>query len=239
MHKFHYRAGRNALTALFMAALALLCGWRLLDGGGWLAAGGVLLFGAAALRSAMNGMSDEPALSFDAQRLTVRTTTGSKQVTWPEVQGISIEVFTYRYWGIIPLARHENLVIKCNGGALGARRLRIALASIELPPGGSAALVHALHQQHVAALGEAGVAMAGAGETGWGARPGAARRIVLEDESESSSGFDPDAALARYLAAREQQSALAAVPAAAPAPVAQPMLAPSPPVRAGFGRKGL
>jgi len=235
MRKFHYRAGRNAFAAMGLGLLAMLCGWAWLGSEGSLLAGGFLLFAAAAVKSAANAMSDKPALAFDAHILRIRTSFGAREVSWSQVQGIGLEIFTYRYWGLIPIARHENLVVKADGGLFGSRRLRIAIKSIELPPGGSASLMHLLHQQHVAAVGEAGVAMAGADEHGWGVRPAGGKRIVLEDEHDSPTGFDPDAALARYLAARNTQDVGAAVPAGVP----QPALQPGQPVRAGFGRKGL
>ncbi|MCW3798397.1 hypothetical protein OMW55_11335 [Sphingomonas sp. BN140010] len=234
MRKFHYRTGRNAFAAIGLGILALACGLAWLGDGEWPLALGFVLFGAAGVKAAANAMSDEPALVFDAYCLKVRTSFGVREALWSDVQAISLEVFTYRYWGIIPIARHENLVIKTGGGTFGSRRLRIAVKSIELPPGGSTELVHLLHQQHVAAVGQAGVAMAGADQHGWGVRPGRAARVAV-DTDESLTGFDPDAALARYLAAREQQPEVAAAERA----IGQtPQIVPQP-ARAAFGRKGL
>jgi hypothetical protein len=241
MRKFHYRPGRNAFAAMGMGILAMVCGLAWLGNSSWPLALGFLLFGAAGVKAAANAMSDEPALAFDGHSIRVRTTFGVKEALWSNVQAISLEVFTYRYWGIIPLARHENLVIKTDGGTFGSQRLRIAVKSIEMPPGGASGLMHMLHQQHVAVLGEAGVAMAGADQHGWGIRPARAQRVVV-DENESLTGFDPDAALARYLAAREQGAAqpVAERPMPQPAaPVPQPAAPVPQPVRAGFGRKGL
>lgn len=229
MRKFHYRAGRNAMLALFMGALTIGCAalwWR---NGGFLSLGGFLLFGAAAVKGASDAMSGEPALAFGDEGIRVRTTTGVQKVAWKEVQSIGLEVFTVRYWGIIPIAKHENLVVKCDGGLFGTKRLRLAANAIELPAGGSAALVAMLQAAHVAAVGVAGVAMKGAGENGWGAAP---QRPAPEQQS---AGFDPDAALARYMARKaegdpEQTPAVAQIAApAAPAVAARP----------AFGRKGL
>jgi len=49
------------------------------------------------------------------------------------------------------------------------------------------------------AIGPAGVAMAGAGKSGWGvpAKP------AIERDEPSESGFDADAAIARYLASKQ------------------------------------
>jgi len=234
MRKFHYRAGRNAFAAIGLGILAMLCGLAWLKDGGWLTVAGFPLFAAAGVKAAANAMSDEPALAFDARTVRIRTSFGTRGALWSDVQGISLEVFTYRYWGIIPLARHENLVVKVNGGAFGAKRLRIATKSIDLPPGGSMGLVHLLHGQHVAVVGEAGVALASADEHGWGVRPGGAAGTLVGDD-ESPTGFDPDAALARYLAAREQEQ----VALAAPRAPAQSLPPTAQPARAGFGRRGL
>ena len=227
MRKFHYRAGKNVAASLFMGGLTVLCAMIWWRSGGFIALGGFLLFGAAASKSATDAMSNEPALAFGDEGLRVRSTTGVRAVAWKEVQSIGLEVFTYRYWGIIPIAKHENLVIKCDGGLFGAKRLRLSAAAIELPAGGAVALVALLQAAHVAAVGEAGVAMAGAGEHGWGVAP--ARKAV----EEPAASFDPDAALARYMARKSEPEA-PAQPAIATAPAAPAM-----PARPAFGRKGL
>ena len=229
MRKFHFRPGRNAALALFMGALAVVCAaiwWR---SGGWVALGGFLLFGFVAAKGATDAMSSEPALAFGDEGLRVRTTSGVQKVAWREVQGISLEVFTVRYWGIIPIAKQENLVIRCDGGLLGTRRLRLAMATMELPAGGSAEVVALLHAAHVAAVGEAGVAMAGAGERGWGVAP------ANKPAEETGTSFDPDAALARYMARKASEGQ----PAEPSAPETMPVASPAMPARAGFGRKGL
>ncbi len=199
MRKFHFRPGRNAALALFMGALAILCAaiwWR---SGGWLPLGGFLLFGFAAAKGATDAMSSEPALAFGDEGLRVRTSSGVQKVAWSEVQGISLEVFTIRYWGIIPLAKQENLVIRCDGGLFGTRRLRLAMATMELPVGGAQGLLALLHAAHVAAVGEAGVAMAGAGEHGWGVAP------ASKPQEEAGTSFDADAAIARYMARKASE----------------------------------
>ena len=228
MRKFHYRAGKNAAAALFMGGLTILCAMLWWRGGGIFSLGGFLLFGAAAAKSATDAMSNEPALAFGDEGLRVRTTTGVQAVPWKEVQHIGLEVFTYRYWGIIPIAKHENVVIKCDGGLFGAKRLRLSAAAIELPAGGAIALVALLQAARIAAVGEAGVAMAGAGEHGWGVAP------VRKPVEEPASSFDPDAALARYMARKSDSDVAAPSSVAATAPAAPAM-----PTRPAFGRKGL
>jgi hypothetical protein len=226
MRKFHYRAGKNAAAALFMGGLTIMCAMLWWRSGGFISLGGFLLFGAGAAKSATDAMSNEPALAFGGEGLRMRTMRGIQVVSWTQVQAISLEVFTYRYWGIIPIAKHENVVVKCDGGLFGARRLRLAATAIELPVGGAIGLVALLQAAHVAAVGEAGVAMAGAGERGWGVAPSRPAR------EEQASSFDPDVALARYMARKESEPVQSAVPAAIPG-------VPAAPARPAFGRRGL
>jgi hypothetical protein len=234
MHKFHFRPGKSAFMALLTAGAAILAGWRWFEAGDlfWLAL--ALLCAAGAAKMLSDVLSDTPALAFDAEGLRVRSTWGSvHSVSWREVQAIKVDVMTLRYFGIIPIARHETLVVKCDGGLFGSRRLRLALKLVQLPPGGAGHLLALLDAAHVAAVGQAGVAMAGAGEHGWGLRsvssPVSAASRLPGDEG---SGFDADAALARYLARKERAEPVAPAPSAsAPVP-----LQPSRPV---FGRKPL
>jgi hypothetical protein len=105
----------------------------------------------------------------------------------------------------------------------GARRLRVSAKALELPTGGSAALLHILQQAHIAAVGEAAVAMAGAGKHGWGIGPS---HDPYEDlREERSETFDPDEAMARYLASKQTRQG-------APAPSR-----PAVPQRPVFGRR--
>lgn len=207
MHSFYYRPGKNAFLAVGMAASALLCGWLRWSNGSWLGLGGMMLFGAGSAKAAHNALNSEPALRLDADNLTVRTTFGSADVLWRDVLGITLETLTYRYYGFIPMGRVEILCIAASGGLTGTRRLRVSASAIELPPGGAAGLLMLVQAAHLAAVGETGAAMAGAGPRGWGVGP------------ENSSGFDPDAAIARYLAAKNEnaETAQPALPARAPA----------------------
>jgi hypothetical protein len=215
MHAYYYRPGKNAATALVSGMLALFSAKMWWDDGGIFTMIGCLFFGAAALKGAFNALNPEPAIKFDNQRLWVRTAFGSQSVTWDKVYGIALQVMTVRYWGIIPIGRNETLCVACAGGSFGARRLRVPAASIELPAGGAPALVQILREAQLAAVGPSRVAMAGAGQHGWGvpSKPGVERGEPAE------SGFDADAAIARYLASKEsaqQPAAHAQAPGAIP-----------------------
>jgi len=228
MRSFYFQPGKTAVFALFMGLLAVIIGKLWWSIGGILPLSLALVFSLAAVKLAFDAMSNDPALKFDGKHLWVRKAFGGMdQVPWSEVQGISLEGFTIRYWGIIPLGKTEYLSIACNGGVLGTRRLRVAVGSIALPPGGSGALVHILQLAHVEAVGLAGVAMAGAGRQGWGAAPAASAK---EEGQEDGSGFDADAAIARYLASKD---AGGDQPASGQAPPARPAMPPRP----VFGRR--
>lgn len=232
MHKFHYRSGKSAFFGLLLGGLALYYGWGLVDGDGDVFSLALaLLFGGAAAKLVMDSFSTTPALAFDASGIRIRRTWGQvASLRWDEVHWIKVQTTTMRYYGIIPVAKHEHLVVKCDGGLLGGRRLTLAAKLIQLPPGGVHQLCAALNAAHLAAVGGAGIAMKGAGPQGWGvgARPSAASLV----EAGGGTEFDAEAALARYLA-RKDSAPEDVAPVAAAAPVA----APATPARPVFGRK--
>ena len=130
MQSFYYRSGRNAATALISGSLAALTGWQWWTDGDvvWMISAFVL--GLAGLKGALNSMNSEPAVKFDGDRLWVRTTFGSRVMTWQQVYGIALQVMTVRYWGVVPIRRVETLCIACEGGAIGAKRLRFPASAI-------------------------------------------------------------------------------------------------------------
>ena len=227
MRSFYYRSGRNAATGLVSGLLAAFAGWQWWSDGDLIWMASATLLGFAALKSLATAMNTEPALKFDHGHLWVRTTFGSHAVSWNQVLGLALQLITVRRWGIIPVGRREILCISIEGGSLGARRLRIEAASIELPAGGASALVQMLREAQLSAMGPAGVAMAGAGQNGWGLPS----KSKIEGEEPSGSGFDADAAIARYLASKK-----AAEEEPAPTPAVRPS-SPTTPQRPLFGRR--
>ena len=217
MQSFYYRRGKNMAGALMLAALALLTGkWGLSPGHHTsLIFAAVCALGAVAC--AMHAMNGGPALAYDRSGITMRSMFGGlEQVPWHSVQSIDIKVLTLRYLGIIPISRNEILNVRCDGGMFGTRKLRIAPKALQLPPGGSIQLLAMLRQAQLDAVGVAGVAMAGAGPTGWGAAD-------TKSPNGGDSGFDPDAAIARYLAKRDaEHSPPAALKDIAPAQYQRP-----------------
>lgn len=228
MLKFHFRPGKSAFMALVLAVAALLCGWTWFSGGGFFALLFALLCGAGAAKLMSDALGGAPALVVDGEGIRIRRTWGSVvAVPWREVHHIGVEVMTLRYYGIIPVARNENLVVACSGGLFGTRRLRLALKMVELPRGGSAELIELLQSAHVGAVGIEGVAMAGAGANGWGADSAGSLSRPSSSEPDQGGSFDADAALQRYLAKRDSSSS------AQPETPARPVM----PQRPSFGRK--
>ena len=221
MRSFYYRQGRSAFAAVFMAALAIAVGrmWR--SDGGFLMLAFALLMTLGAAKAALDAMNTKPALKFDRHSLWVRKTWGGvEEVPWREVHDIGIKMLTVRYMGIIPVGRHVYVTITCEGGTFGARRFRVSTTAMGMSPAEGAAVVAALKQAQIEAVGETGAAMAAAGSRGWG---------VDMSSKPSDLGFDADAAMARYLASKQAGEAS---PAAAPAP-ARPVM----PQRPSFGRR--
>jgi hypothetical protein len=223
MRSFYYRPGRSAFTALFAGSLALGAGKLWYDKGGWVLLASAAFMAVGAAKAAFDAMSGEPALKFDTKAIWIRKTWGGvEEVPWRDVHAITGKVFTVRYMGIIPIRRTTFISVTCEGGIFGARRLRVSTTAMGLSVSGSADLVLLLKQAHLEAVGEAGVAMAGAGSRGWGVGP--------SDEPAPSSGFDPDAAVARYLASK--QAPAQDQPDRGLAPARPPM-----PQRPVFGRR--
>ncbi len=199
VHSFYFRPGKNLALAVAAALLASLATWVWWQSGGWLMLAGMLVFTAVLAKALHNALDRQPVLRLGADQLSVRTAFGREDVRWRDVQSITLETYIYRLYGIIPMGRTNNLCIAVNGGLTGTRRLRVSAATIDLPPGGACELLLLAQAAHIAAVGEAGAVMAGTGSRGWGVDPAG----TSADSEIPSAGFDPDAAIARYLAAKK------------------------------------
>jgi len=227
MRTYYYHSGRSALAALFLGLLAFGSGKLWYDGAGGplLAFALVMIIGTVKL--AFDAMSRDPALKFDSRAIWIKKGWGGLvEVPWRDVHDISAKVFTTRYMGIIPVSRTAHITVTCEGGVLGARRLRVSTSAMGLSVAQTAELVLVLKKAQLDAVGAAGVAMAAAGSHGWGAGPSNSPAA----ESGDSSGFDADAALARYLASKQDGAQAQAAPGTTPAH-------PTAPQRPVFGRR--
>lgn len=194
MREFRYRRTQSAFLAIMLTLTAMGLVTRWLHGQDVLnvVVAGVLLLAAA--KAAYDAISDEPALKFDGRAVWIRTFWGSvEEVPWRNVLDISSKVYTMRRAGIVPVGRTTYITVTCEGGLFGAKRLRVSTTALGMSPAQTDKLVADLEQARQAAVGAAGVAMAGAGSRGWGVDLGA-----------GGSGFDPDAALARYLSSKQE-----------------------------------
>jgi hypothetical protein len=195
MRSFYYQRGRRAAAAIVMAFFAIAGGrvWR--DEGGFFVLAFALAMTVGAAKAALDAMNRKPALKFDGFSVWIRRTWGGvEEVSWNDVHDINLKSYTVRYMGIIPVRRHMYIVIACEGGTFGARRLRVSTTAMGMSAAQSATIVAALKQAQLDAVGEVGVAMAGAGSRGWGVDMGHKSR---------DPDFDADRAMARYLASKE------------------------------------
>jgi len=200
MRSFYYQRARSAVSAIIMALFAIGAGRVCREDGGVLmfAFAAAMTLGAA--KAALDAMNREPALSFDQDSIRVRKTWGGvEEVAWSDVHDINLKAYTVRYMGIIPIRRHTYMTIACEGGSFGARRLRVSMTAMGMSSQQSASVLEMVKQARLQAVGEVRVAMAGAGSRGWGV-----------DMNRSEEGFDADAAMSRYLAAKKEQEPPAA-----------------------------
>lgn len=220
MRVYDYRPDKAVAGAILLAGFAY--GSYELASGSIVLLAFAMMMAVAAAKLTYDAFNHTPMIRFDREHLRVRTTFGAvAEIPWRDVHSIKLMVFTMKYAGIFPVGKTEYLEIACEGGMFGARRFRVPTTTMRLPAGGAAEVALTLQAAHVAAVGEAGVAMAGAGPRGWG--------VDRSPKDEPVSDFDADAALARYLASKEPE---ARQPPAAASPATMAM-----PRRPVFGRK--
>lgn len=230
MRVYKYKPDKAAFAGIFMLAIAFAFGKMWWASGGVFNLAVVLVTTLAATKIGYDVVNPTPSLRFDRDTLWVRKTMGAvEEIPWKNVHSIGLYVLTMRYAGVIPVGKTEFVDIACKGGMFGARRFRVPTTSMELPAGGAAEVVRTLQAAHVAAIGVAGVAMAGAGTSGWG--------VERSEPAPMQSTFDPDEAIARYLANKQCADAEAIQPPADEQPAAPAAPQPAVPPRPVFGRK--
>lgn len=144
------------------------------------------------------------ALLFGADGVTVTTLWKTVHIPWDELG--HVEILSLGNW----LGRNHQLIIHRRGGILGSRKVRLVLGATELHPHDYQGWLDQF------AMLKARIAQ--------GERPSAMPNVAPVRPSTptpepAGDGFDPDAALARYLArkAAEESTVPAPLPAAGPA----------------------
>lgn len=206
MHKINYRPGKLMLSAVasLLVALWLGYGWSSDDSILWIV--GAALFAYLAFASIRTAIGDRPAIAYDARQVIVNTLHRGIRHDWSEVGDVALERQTTRYFGIIPGSKKDFLCVRIGAGS--SRTYRINAALVDLPRGGIEALHRDLAAIRIAAVGVSQTASA--------------------DIGPAAASFDADAAIARYLAAKQAE------PVAPPAPAAP---ASRHPPRPTFGRR--
>ena len=212
MKPIYYRPGKLAGWALLSGATGVFLLWHNDDGSLWSTFVGLLsLVGAVAAGAC--GMDPRPALALDGRSLAIRTLFRRKVVDLSDVLLVSVERRSLRLWGIVPMSRRESLVIRVQGGMTGSQRFSLTAGMLALSADGIEGLCHTIKSLRGSAAG---------GDP--------ARAAPNAKAEEGGTGFDPDAAIARYLA---QKAAAPEAARAAPATIA-----PRPaPTRPTFGRR--
>ena len=205
MHKINYRPGKLLLStaASLLIALWLGYGWSSDDSIVWIV--GAAVFAYLAFASVRTAIGDRPAIAYDGRQVIINTLHRSTKHDWHEIGNVALERQTTRYFGVIPGSKKDFLCIRIGGGS--SRTYRINAALVELPIGGVEALHRELAAIRLAAVGAAGSALASDGA--------------------AAPNFDADAAIVRYLAAKQAEPARVA-------PVAPVFRAPQRPT---FGRR--
>lgn len=227
MNAYHYGTTRNIVTGGLSLLAAAFFSWRYFgDDGGVRDLIFMIVATVGACFCVYTVIQREPAISWNRKSITLRRWYGTAEVDWDDVHDVSMTTVVLRGQEI------HWLSVACEGGFFGSRRVNVPLGFLDIPNGGEAQVVANVRQGWINAVGETGVAMAGAGKFGWGAN--------FYDRGEEPSQFDPDAALARYKSrlnspeapAEDTSMARASQPAlpVQPAPVAN---------RPVFGRKAV
>ena len=211
MRKVNYRPGKLLLSAIVSLLVAAWfgVGWTPENSVLWLMAAAIFAYFAfASLRTAIG---DRPALAYDERGITINSLHRSGRYSWYEIGDLLIERMAVRYFGIIPGSNKDFLCVRIDRANGTGRLYRINARLVELPTGGLVALHGQLAAARLAAVANGANALA-----------------TQSVEGGEGSVFDPDAAIARYLAAKQ-----ASAPAAETSPAPTFRTAPRP----TFGRR--
>jgi hypothetical protein len=167
------------------------------------------------------------AVAYNDRQVTLSTLWSSRTVPWSQVQSVSIKRTTLKLWGLIPLNKIDHLEFQLSGGTLGTKKVSLAFNLMALSVAEANDVIDRIEAIRRKAPHEVGVMPdLHIDRAEYDPLLGAPR----------TETFDPDVALARYLAAKSEPKAIVAEAASAPLPghATAPLANPQRPV---FGRK--
>ncbi len=170
------------------------------------------------------------AVAYNDRQVTLSTLWSSRTVPWAQVQSIAIHRTTLKLWGFIPLNKIDHLQFLLNGGMTGSKKVSLAFNLMALSVAEANDLIHKLDLIRRKAPQQMGVTPElQVDRVDYDPLLGAPR----------VESFDPDVALARYMATKSGAGAGASgSPEASSAPMPSHAAAPvSQPQRPVFGRK--
>lgn len=213
-----YRCAINLLILPVLGAFML----RSSQGPG-LIIGALLLLGGPviALKTLQTLTGDGVALQFDERSLLVCPVGSRRKLSWRNVTDIKLMVRTQRLYGLIPINRTHFIDFEIGGGVLGSKTLRLPLASLGLNKDDGMRLVVKLEALRKGVRLAPVTPARRLDEMNQPRVPGPAT------SAPHAGGFDPDAAMARYLAKQGAQQQGSEAPSVAAAAAARPT----------FGRK--
>ena len=234
MQVIRFGQGKLMFGAVLAAFATLAMLWLFFNAEGWM--GGVGLFAGLAASIACAGMivklsGDRVAIEFDRKVLKISTLWSKRTVTWDEVCGVHVERLTQKLYGVIPVWSIRFLTFRVMGG-IGTKKIRVQLGLLEPGKAEMDRLIQTLRSLSVG--GEVDLQPASAS--------GAPADAPIGGD------FDPDAAMARYLARREPGgppvTGTAPTPSRVPTINGKPVRPTAPampdmPARPAFGRRGL
>jgi hypothetical protein len=161
------------------------------------------------------------------RQVTLSTLWSSRTVPWDQVKAIAVERTTLRLYGLIPVSKTDHLNFQLDGTLFGSKKVSLALNLLDIDLAQANDAIHQMEQtRRAAGRGELDRPSAGQSTSGFDPLMGAPR----------GADFDPDAAIARYLAsksageAQPQADKEVGRPGQMPPPAASPQ-------RPTFGRK--
>lgn len=189
----------------------------------------VSFFAIIGLLSIIMLVGDRVALRYDSRSVEIRLPYRYRRMAWSEIETIRIRTIDqYAMHGLIKTASHKTLIVTLKEGAFGFRSfsLHAFYLGVSAP---ELVRIAAEMEEFQNAAAPVGHPSAGFRAPTEGYRPA--------PTASEGGGFDPDAALARYME-RKQRGDPPGVPMLDGKPLGDKGVAPRPPLP-GFGRKGL